>query len=149
LARFDYDAAQFSGEFESKLVTALDINSNPWFKEALAKAAERLAEYFRGAIIVRGLLDTMQFVDGTKAADLKAGNDSMLYVDIYPKGTRDRERGRKKAIRNAEVAFVHEYGSSKVPASHWMSDTVDDVGDEISDMVAEGIEAAISNILGG
>jgi hypothetical protein len=41
-----------------------------------------------------------------------------LTIDIYPQG-RDR-----KGVRNAEKAFVLHYGTSKLPASHWV-DTAD------------------------
>ncbi|NLW24754.1 MAG: hypothetical protein GXY91_05875, partial [Clostridia bacterium] len=48
-------------------------------------------------------------------------------VDIYPQG-KDR-----KGVRNAEKAFVLHYGTSKLPASHW----VDDADEMAGPMVEE------------
>lgn len=61
----------------------------------------------------------------------KAGD--ILSIDIYPQGlstyTKDSKGKifiRKKAIRNAEVAFVNHYGTSTHKATHWV-DTADDL----------------------
>lgn len=40
-------------------------------------------------------------------------------IDIYPQG-KDR-----KGVRNAEKAFVLHYGTSSIPASHWVDDADD------------------------
>jgi len=57
----------------------------------------------------------------------------ILSIDIYPQGlstyTKDTKGKifiRKKAIRNAEIAFVNHYGTSKRPGTHWV-DTADDI----------------------
>ena len=57
-------------------------------------------------------------------------------IDIYPQGKstytigKDGKRyPRKKPVRNAEVAFVLHYGTSKNPGTHWI-DTADDLSAE-------------------
>lgn len=57
-------------------------------------------------------------------------------MDIYPQGVStytETKKGkrveRKKAIRNAEIAFINHYGTSRKPATHWV-DTADDLAEE-------------------
>lgn len=44
------------------------------------------------------------------------GGHRVLYVT--PTGS--RKRGRAKAVRNAEVAFINEYGTRKIPARNFI-----------------------------
>lgn len=41
---------------------------------------------------------------------------SIKWIDIYPQG-KDRN-----GMRNAEKAFLIHYGTSQIPASHWVDD---------------------------
>lgn len=51
-------------------------------------------------------------------------------VDIYPQGT-DRRGKKKKGVKNATKAFVLHYGTSKIPASHFVDDVVDIAGPSV------------------
>ena len=124
---------------------------------ALEAAGERLAEYFRGAIDMYGLVDTGELRESIKPTAVKESEKAGRYLDVYPQGK------RTDGERNAAVGFYQEYGVTRalprdsIPATHWMSNTVDDVADEIQDIIEQGVadamEAAaldmIDEILGG
>lgn len=80
----------------------------------------------------------------------KTGGDGG-YVLIAPKGKHGRSSAGKRRPKhkgtytgdNAEIAFILEYGSSRIPARHWMERTVEEQGDA----VAEAMEAEWSKVL--
>lgn len=51
----------------------------------------------------------------------------MRSIDIYPRG-KDR-----KGVRNAEKAFVLEYGTSSIPATHWVTEADENAGPMVQD----------------
>ena len=66
-------------------------------------------------------------------------------IDIYPQGNstytigRDGKKvKRKKPVRNAEVAFIKHYGTSKTPGTFWVDDA-DDMSQEPVQTIMEQI----------
>lgn len=60
-------------------------------------------------------------------------------IDIYP------QRKDRKGVRNAEKAFILHYGSSSIPASHW----VDDADEEAGPRVQDAMEKVYDKFLNG
>lgn len=69
--------------------------------------------------------------------------DTGAYLHITPKGKhrgsgtgkRKRKNGRsngKYSGTNAEVGFILEYGSPRIPASHWMEETNEEQADNVA-----------------
>lgn len=82
--------------------------------------------------------------------------DTGAYLHITPKGKhrgsgtgrRKRRKGRtgsngRYSGSNAEVAYILEYGSPRIPASHWMEET----NEEQADNVAEAQQQAWDDLL--
>lgn len=63
-----------------------------------------------------------------KKSRVKKGKDG-YYISIYPQGSR---KHGKKAIRNAEIAFINEYGAPKrdIRPRPALKDALDKKGDE-------------------
>lgn len=150
MARFEFDVSQMDGNIATRLGKIHDVKENAAFDEVLKTAGERLAEHFRSTLMALGMHTskskraTNQLINSIKPTMPKILGNNAKYVDVYPQGTR-----KKRGIRNAMVGFVHEYGTSNNPARHWMSNTVDDVGDEIAGIVADGVSQIIDKELGG
>jgi len=154
MARFEYDASQLDGDIVTRLKVAHDVTTNQAFEQILAQASERLAEYFRGELQVLGLNDTGQLIDSVKPTDTKTSKDGAKYRDVYPQGNREKD-GRSKVVKNATVGFAHEYGvhrappNESTPAQHWMSNTVDNVAEEILNIIQQGVEEILKKEIGG
>lgn len=114
--------------------------------EMLKAGTDILADYQRGSIIEKGLVDSGDMCDSIKANEMEYGSDGYSQ-EVYPHG-RDH-----KGTSNALKAFIHEYGTSasdarngrgnkkwgfqtpnkNIDASHWMSEANDAAKDEILD----------------
>jgi len=155
MARFEVGVSQIDDKVIARIKAAHDVGGNAKFDAVLESAGERLAEYFRGALSQMGIRKTGQLIESVKPTKAKAGKNGAKYVDVYPQGIRAKESGRKKPVSNAMVGYAHEYGVMRVPpkkstpARHWMSNTVDDVGEEIQDAVTQGLNEIFNNELGG
>lgn len=79
-----------------------------------------------------GLVDSGQLQNsiGIKGAMKKKGLNR--YVDVSPKGK------RKNGVRNAEVAFIHEYGAPKrkIPAKSWIRQANESSAEQTTDAAA-------------
>jgi len=148
MAKFEFDIKQLENNIVGRIGKIQNVSGNPAYGSILQRAGARLAEYFKGTLISLGKDDTGQLIDSIKPTDVKITGNNEKSIDVYPHGMR-KPTARQRGVRNAMVGFVHEYGSSKVKASHWMSNTVDDVGDEIAQMVADGVSQIIENQLKG
>lgn len=82
---------------------------------------------------------------GTLAASITAeqrSDEDGVFSHIFPKGKHPgSSTGKRKGKRgsngkysgtNAEVAYILEYGSPRIAASHWMETTNEEVSDEIA-----------------
>ena len=104
---------------------------------------------------MEGLVDSGQLINSIKPTLINVTDKDGHYIDVYPQGTRDNNiDGRKQKTRNAEIGYYHEYGVTRTPpkksikATHWMSNTVDDVKDEILDIIERGVaDAMVESVL--
>lgn len=139
---------QVSGIAElNKLLSDLaDDIQGEGIDKALIAGGELLAEFFVGATVAEGLVDTGQLRDSMAATKPEG---SPKYVDVYPQGTRSDGK------RNAEVGAYMEYGVTRipplkdVPATHWMSNAVDDTKEDVLDAMEASINETIDKHFGG
>lgn len=94
--------------------------AGPVADKMLMAGAEEVKESWRAAAKAHGHKDTGAMIEsiGYPRAPKTAGD--VRAIDIYPQGK------DKKGVRNAEKAFILHYGSSRIPASHWV-DTADEM----------------------
>lgn len=55
-------------------------------------------------------------------------------IDIYPKGRRRDKNGKLLKTRNAEVAFIRNYGArgGKIPATHFVDEADEKSGEKVT-----------------
>lgn len=75
---------------------------------AQRQAAERM---------LKGPYDTGETVRSIKKGKPKL-RDGQRVLYVTPTGS--RKRGKAKAVRNAEIAFINEYGTRKIPARNFI-----------------------------
>ncbi len=61
------------------------------------------------------LFDTGTLANSIKVSRMKTKRDGSRFLAVYPLGTHSTytHKGKTIKVRNAEVAFVHEYGAPK------------------------------------
>ena len=83
-----------------------------------------------------GMVDTGQLRESIAFAKKRlARNDYEPSLLIYPQGTRRGRTTKKgKKIRNAEIGFIHEFGSNKrgIPAKMWMQTAAEKSADQVA-----------------
>ena len=101
--------------------------------EMLLRAAEEVKKAWRQAARRHKLKLTGQLINSIGYPRRPKTVGDVRTIDIYPQGNStytigsDGERvDRKKPVRNAEVAFILHYGTSKKPATFWV-DTADEL----------------------
>lgn len=59
-------------------------------------------------------------------------------------GLRESKRTKKKTIKgtNAEIGWILEHGSARIPGRHWMKTACDESEEEIRAMLQDGFNAA-------
>lgn len=101
----------------------------------LAAGAEEVKKAWKKSAERHSLRLTGQMMDSIGYPKKPTNINGIKTMDIYPQGKstyteKDGKRiERKKAIRNAEIAFIHHYGTSRNPATHWV-DTADELAEE-------------------
>ena len=85
-------------------------------EEMLKAQAEVIIEAQQAAARSEGLVDTGQMEQSIELDEAMKNRGLDRYIDIYPRGT------RTDGVRNAEVAFIHEYGApgKHIPAKSWI-----------------------------
>lgn len=84
--------------------------------EMLIAGADIVRDAWRYSALSHGHIDTGDMFDSiTYSKEPKTVKD-IRNIDIYPQGT------DSKGVRNAEKAFITNYGTSKKPGSHWVDD---------------------------
>ena len=99
--------------------------------EMLNAGADILVKAQKSEVQSMKLVDTGDMMKSIKGDKIKKDKDGNSYIDVYPQG-KDR-----KGVRNAEKAFVAEYGKSKVPARPWMRTANAKCSDEITEKEKE------------
>lgn len=132
--------------------------------EVMRPAAMRLAEYYKEVIERRfkrrtgSLADSMNFEDnyylsgyawfrvgpfgthktGQYERHSRAGDPLSRYAKHY-------RHPEKKAIKNAELAYLLEYGTPRIDATHWMEEANEEIYDEITDMIDQNFSALLKS----
>ena len=119
----------------------------------LAQVGGELSELLKKAVPEFDHIDTGQLRDSIRPTGAKESSGGVgRYVDVYPHDS--RKRGNHKT-RNAEIGFYLEHGVTRtppgksIPASHWMSNTVDDCAEDILDIMENAISEIIDKNTGG
>ena len=86
--------------------------------EMLIAGAEEVKQAWRQAAKIHGHVETGDMHDSIGYSRKPKTVNDIKSIDIYPQG-KDR-----KGKRNAEKAFILNYGTKKRPGSHWV-DTAD------------------------
>lgn len=111
-------------------------------KECLAEGAEVVKKAWKQAALqhdligdgsdgtgrhMRSSIDITEAIGSVGWSKGASGNMSdVLRVAIYPQGVRRVGKKSGRPVRNAEVAYVLHYGTSKRPATYWV-DTAEDI----------------------
>jgi HK97 gp10 family phage protein len=109
-------------------LTALDLTDDET-DDVLLAGAEEVKEAWKQSAEKHELRDTGDMINSIDYSRKPKKAAGIREVDIYPQG-KDR-----KGIRNAEKAFVLHYGTSRIPATHWV--------DEADEMAAEPVQKAM------
>lgn len=129
--------ARFRTEGLDELIADLDRmgqTTGELAERILMAGAEQVKRAWRKSADIHKLRLTGQLIDSIGYPRKPRRIRDLLAIDIYPQGmstyTEDPKTGkrieRKKPVRNAEVAFINHYGTSKNPGSRWV-DTADDL----------------------
>ena len=138
----------FAGENESAdMITTDDI------LECLRPAAMRLVEHYKAAIHRLFKRRTGSFEESIDFEDDTTGPYAFITVKPFGKhkgslyarksraGPADRKFAKhnrkpaKKELKNEELGYLLEVGTPRIPATHWMSNTNEDVAREIQDII--------------
>lgn len=84
--------------------------------EMLLAGAGIVREAWKYSAAAHGHIDTGAMFDSINYAKKPKAVRNIKFIDIYPQGK------DSKGVRNAEKAFVLNYGTSKKPGSHWIDD---------------------------
>ena len=74
---------------------------------------------------------------GTTHASIKHGEVKYAaggsYIEIWPAGIRKKDYDHPKNTRNAMIAFLAEYGTSKTPARPFMATAIREAADNVAE----------------
>jgi len=127
--------ARFRSEGLDELIEAMDkmgLTTGELAESMLFAGAEQIKKAWKKAAEIHRLKLTGQMIDSIGYPRKPKHIGDVLSIDIYPQGkskfteTKGKRYDRKKRIRNAEVAFINHYGTSKRPGTHFV-DTADDI----------------------
>lgn len=95
-------------------------------REMLMAGAEVVRQEWRASAERHGHRDTGDMIDSIGYPRKPKNAGDVLSIPIYPQGK------DKKGVRNATKAFVLNYGTSKMPASHWVEDADAQSGQKVA-----------------
>jgi HK97 gp10 family phage protein len=107
--------------------------------DVLEKAQERSAQTMLGGPYSKGV--TAKAIKRTKSKKAKNGRS----LEIYPQGSRTGPRS-KKSRRNAEVAFVNEFGKRGQPARPFIKAANDAATSEVTEAVGGAMNAFLDKL---
>ena len=119
----------------------------------LRPAAVFLAEAYQTALRKLGLVDTGALVESIEFDD-DYGNDWAIW-SVKPMGKRSKGMRTRKSragsstakyakhnrvrrpsrLRNDELGYYLEYGTPRIPATHWMENTNEETADQIHQLI--------------
>jgi hypothetical protein len=88
--------------------------AGPTAQKMLMAGAEEVKIAWKASAEAHGHRDYGDMIASINFPRKVSNAGEILSIDIYPQG-KDR-----KGVRNAEKAFILHYGSSRIPASHWV-----------------------------
>ena len=113
--------------------------------QMLVAAAEEAKKSWKKAAEIHKLKLTGQLINSIGYPRKPKTVAGVRQIDIYPQGNSTytidktgKRVNRKKPVRNAEIAFVKHYGTSKVPGTFWI-DTADRLSEQPVQEVMEEI----------
>jgi len=105
----------------------MELTTSELADEMLIAGAEEVREAWKKSAEKHEHRDTGDMINSIDYSRRVRKIGDIKEVDIYPQGK------DKKGVRNAEKAFILHYGTSRIPASHW----VDDADEMAGPMVEE------------
>ena len=128
--------ARFRTEGLDELIDDLDRmgqTTGELAERILMAGAEQIKRAWKKSAEIHRLRLTGQLINSIGYPRTPKRVQDVLSIDIYPQGfstytisSTGKKIIRKKPVRNAEVAFVNHYGTSKTPGTFWV-DTADDL----------------------
>lgn len=106
-------------------------DTGPIADRILLAGAEVIRRCWKIAAESHGHRDTGDMIQSINYAKKPKTVKGLKTIDIYPQGK------NKNKVRNAEVAFILHYGSSKLPGSHWIDDADDMSAPEVESVASE------------
>lgn len=110
----------------------MELTTSELAEEMLFAGAEEVKKAWKFSAELHRHRDTGDMIKSIDYSRRVRKIGDLKEVDIYPQG-KDR-----KGVRNAEKAFVLHYGTSKLPASHWV--------DDADEMAGPMVEERLTNI---
>lgn len=109
----------------------MELTTSELAHEMLFAGADEIKKAWKISAEKHGHRDTGDMINSINYSRRVRKIGDLKEVDIYPQG-KDR-----KGVRNAEKAFVLHYGTSKLPASHWVDDADEMAGPMVEDRLYE------------
>lgn len=104
-------------------------------RSMIERGAEELVKSWKEVITQRGHVDTGTMRDSVKPGKIK-NEGGALSVEVYPQGTQ-KQPGRKKAVRNAEKAFILHYGWKSKEGTHFVDEVEKEGGEKAVEAMTE------------
>lgn len=95
--------------------------------EMLLEGAEIVAQEWKASIERHNVSPKSQMKKSVYHASKTEKHGDVTSIDIYPKGRRRDKNGKLLKTRNAEVAFIRNFGArgGKIPATHFIDEAVE------------------------
>lgn len=126
--------------------------------EVLRPAGLKLKDYYKRAILAKFKRRTGSLAESIDIEDNDIASLGYASITVKPfgkhKGGKYTRRSRAgsssrryakhnrqpstKALKNEELAYLLEYGTPRIAASHWMENTNEQVAEEIQNIVEDG-----------
>ncbi|MPM44832.1 hypothetical protein SDC9_91514 [bioreactor metagenome] len=97
-----------------KLLDPNDIAGDEILDAMLVAGASVMKKYWIQGIRAAGHIDTGDMLNSVGFSAKPRKKDGVRSISIYPRGTDE------KGVRNAQKAFVLNYGTSKIAGSHFV-----------------------------
>lgn len=128
MARFDCSGIeQIIAEMER-----LGEDIGPLADDMLMEGAEIVADEWKKSADRHRLVDTEQMRDSIGYPKKPERIGDIRSIDIYPQGRRKTKTG-KPGPRNAEVAFIKNYGAKGKDATHFIDEADEISGEKIAE----------------
>lgn len=101
--------------------------------EMLMEGAGIVADEWKKSADRHGINDTRQMRDSIGYPRKPKHIGDVRSIDIYPQGTRKTKKGKNTGKRNAEVAFINNYGTKRHPATHFIDEADAISGEKVAE----------------